>query len=947
VNASAKPKHVYLVDGSGYIFRAFHALPPLTRADGTPVNAVLGFTTMLMKLLAETDADHIAVIFDAARDNFRNKIYTDYKAHRPDPPDELVPQFGLIREATRAFNMPAIEMRGFEADDLIATYARQAVEGGAEVTIVSSDKDLMQLVRPGVRMWDPIKNKPIGAADVEEKFGVPPAKVVEVQALAGDSTDNVPGVPGIGVKTAAELIKTYGDVDTLLKRAGEIKQPKRREALQQNAELARISRELVKLKDDVAVEAPLATFARREPNRDTLMAFLKENQFRSVIARVESGSVKLGSGNGAAAAEPAAAAKAPAAKAVAAPSPAGPVDRSAYELVQSLEALDSWITRAREAGVVAFDTETTSLDSIRADLVGISLATAPSAACYIPIGHRAPGGQGTFDLGDSGAPAKAVPAQIPLQQAVTRLKPLLEDPAVLKVGQNIKFDMEMMARLGVRIAPHDDSMLISYVLEGALHGHGLDELSEKHLQHTPIKFSDVAGNGKTQVSFDQIPLDKARDYAAEDADITLRLHQLLKPRLCAERMVTMYETIERPLIPVVADMEMAGIKLDRAQLNALSKDFSERMATLEQQIYKLAGREFNIGSPKQLGEVLFDEMSLSGGKKSKTGAYATGADVLEELAAQGHDLPARVLDWRQISKLKSTYADALVEQINPNTGRVHTSFALALTSTGRLSSNDPNLQNIPVRTEEGRKIRRAFIAEAGHKLLSVDYSQIELRLAAHVAEVEPLKQAFRDGTDIHAMTASQVFGVPVKGMDPMVRRRAKAINFGIIYGISPFGLAQQLGIPQSEAKAYIAAYFERYPGIRDYMDRMKKRAREMGYVTTLFGRRCYLPGIKDINPARRSFMERAAINAPLQGTAADIIKRAMIRIPAALAAKKLKARMLLQVHDELLFEVPEAELAATSVLVKKVMEDAPLPALELSVPLVAETGAADNWAEAH
>jgi DNA polymerase I len=945
--ATPIPKHVYLVDGSGYIFRAFHALPPLTRADGTPVNAVLGFTTMLMKLLSETDADHIAVIFDAARDNFRNKIYTDYKAHRPDPPPELVPQFKLIRDATRAFNMPCIEMRGFEADDLIATYARQAVEGGAEVTIVSSDKDLMQLVRPGIRMWDPIKNKPIGAAEVEEKFGVPPAKVVEVQALAGDSTDNVPGVPGIGVKTAAELIKTYGDVDTLLKRAGEIKQPKRREALQQNAELARISRELVKLKDDVAVEAPLTTFTRREPNRDTLMAFLKENQFRSVIARVESGSVKLG-GNGVTA-EPTATAtaKAPAAKSVAAPSPAGPVDRSAYELVQSLEVLDRWIAQARDAGTVAFDTKTTSLDSIRTDLVGISLATAPGVACYIPIGHRAPAGQGALDLGDSRAPAKAVPAQVPVQQVMARLKPLLEDPGVLKVGQNIKFDMEIMARLGVRIAPHDDSMLISYVLEGALHGHGMDELSEMHLQHTPIKFSDVVGNGRTQVSFDQIPLEKARDYAAEDADITLRLHQLLKPRLCAERLVTMYETIERPLIPIVADMEMAGIKVDRAQLNALSKDFSERMAALEQQIYKFAGHEFNIGSPKQLGEVLFDEMSLPGGKKSKTGAYATGADVLEELGAQGHDLPARVLDWRQISKLKSTYADALVEQINPQTGRVHTSFALALTSTGRLSSNDPNLQNIPVRTEEGRKIRRAFIAEPGHKLLSVDYSQIELRLAAHVAEVEPLKQAFRDGTDIHAMTASQVFGVPVQGMDPMVRRRAKAINFGIIYGISPFGLAQQLGIPQSEAKAYIAAYFERYPGIRDYMDRMKKRAREMGYVTTLFGRRCHLPGIKDINPARRNFMERAAINAPLQGTAADIIKRAMIRIPAALAAKKLKARMLLQVHDELLFEVPEAELAATSALVKKVMEDAPLPALELSVPLVAESGAADNWAEAH
>jgi DNA polymerase-1 len=943
VTAPAKPKHVFLVDGSGYIFRAFHALPPLSRADGTPVNAVLGFTSMLMKLLADTDADHIAVIFDASRKSFRNEIYADYKAHRPDPPPELVPQFALIREATRAFNMPSIEMRGYEADDLIATYARQAVEGGADVTIVSSDKDLMQLIRKGVRMLDPIKNKPIGPAEVEEKFGVPPEKVVEVQALAGDSTDNVPGVPGIGVKTAAELIKTYGDLEALLKRAGEIKQPKRRESLQQNAELARVSRELVKLKDDVAVEAPLASFARREPDRETLLAFLKENQFRSVIARVESGSVKLGNG---AAAAPAKAA-APKAAAAAAPAATGAVDRSGYELVQSLDALDRWIAQARTAGMVAFDTETTSLDSVRADLVGISLATAPGVACYIPVGHRAPGGQGKFDLGDGGGAAKDAPPQIPLQDAVARLKPLLEDAGILKVGQNIKYDMEIMARHGVRIAPHDDTMLISYVLEGALHGHGMDELSEMHLQHTPIKFSDVAGSGKTQITFDQVPLDKARDYSAEDADVTLRLHQALKPRLTAERLVTMYETIERPLIPIVADMELAGIKVDRAQLNKLSKDFSDRLAELETQIHKLAGHEFNIGSPKQLGEVLFDEMGLPGGKKGKTGAYATGADVLEELAGQGHDLPARVLDWRQIAKLKSTYADALVEQINPQTGRVHTSFALASTSTGRLSSNDPNLQNIPVRTEEGRKIRRAFVAEPGHKLLSVDYSQIELRLAAHVAEVEPLKQAFREGADIHAMTASQVFGIPAEGMDPMVRRRAKAINFGIIYGISPFGLAQQLGIPQGEAKAYIEAYFARYPGIRDYMDRMKKRAREMGYVTTLFGRRCHLPGIKDINPARRSFMERAAINAPLQGTAADIIKRAMIRIPDALAAKRLKARMLLQVHDELLFEVPEKELEATSKLVKKVMEGAPLPALELSVPLVAETGAADNWAEAH
>jgi DNA polymerase I len=926
------PKHVYLVDGSGYIFRAFHALPPLTRADGTPVNAVLGFTTMLMKLISETNADHIAVIFDAARKSFRNEIYGDYKAQRPPPPEELVPQFALIREATRAFNIPAVEMPGYEADDLIATYAKLAKAAGADVTIVSSDKDLMQLINERVSMFDPIKNKPIRAAEVEEKFGVGPDKVVEVQALAGDTSDNVPGVPGIGVKTAAELIKTYGDIEGLLARVGEIKQPKRREALQQNAEKARISRRLVLLKDDVVVDHPLASFVRRQPDRDVLMAFLKENQFRSVIARLEG--------------QPAA--KQP--KAIAdstqhAPSPtagtaAAILDMSGYRLVQTLDALDECIARATAAGVVAFDTETTSLDPMKAELVGIALATEPGQGCYVPLGHKAPGTQGGLALAEA-------PPQIDREQALQRLKPLLEDPGVLKIGHNIKYDIELIARHGIRIAPIDDTMILSYVLEGGAHAHGLDELAEQHLNHKTIRYEDVVGSGKAQTTFDYVPLDKARDYAAEDADVTLRLQRALRPLLLGERLVTIYETIDRPLIPVVAAMEMAGVKIDRAELNRLSRDFGERLAQLEEQIYKLAGHPFNIGSPKQLGDVLFDEMGLGAGKKGKTGAYATGADVLEELAAQGHDLPARVLDWRQLSKLKSTYTDALVEQINPPTGRVHTSFALAATSTGRLSSTDPNLQNIPVRTEEGRKIRRAFIAEQGHKLLSVDYSQIELRLAAHMAEIPALKEAFRRGDDIHAMTASQVFGVPVEGMDPMVRRRAKAINFGIIYGISPFGLAQQLGIPQSEAKAYIAAYFERYPGIRDYMDKTKKIARERGYVTTLFGRRCHLPGILDKNPARRSFMERAAINAPLQGTAADIIKRAMIRVPPALQKAKLRARMLLQVHDELLFEVPEAELDATAALVKKVMEGAALPAYELSVPLVAETGIGANWAEAH
>jgi DNA polymerase-1 len=931
------PKHVYLVDGSGYIFRAFHALPPLTRADGTPVNAVLGYTTMLMKLISETNADHIAVIFDAARRSFRNEIYADYKAQRPDTPPELVPQFALVREATRAFNIPAVEMENYEADDLIATYARLAKEAGADVTIVSSDKDLMQLINDRVKMLDPIKNKPIGAVEVEEKFGVGPDKVIEVQALAGDSTDNVPGVPGIGVKTAAELIKTYGDVETLLARAAEIKQPKRREALIQNADKARISRELVTLKSDIAVDHPLASFVRRQPDRDVLMAFLKDNQFRSVIARLE-GQVAPKEARpvtDSTARDPASRPMAPAAASAAS------VDRSGYQLVLAPADLDLWIARASTAGVVGFDTETTSFEAMRAGLCGFSLSVAPNQACYVPVGHRAPGSADGLAFADP-------PPQIPLDQALQRIKPLLEDPGVLKVGHNIKYDCQVMQRHGISVAPIDDSMIVSYVLEGGAHGHGMDELSEMHLNHKTIRYDDVCGSGKSRVTFDCVPLDKARDYAAEDADVTLRLHHALKPRLREERLLTVYETIDRPLIPVVAAMEMAGIKVDREELHRLSRDFAGRLADLEQQIYKLAGHSFNIGSPKQLGELLFDEMSLPGGQKSgKTGAYATGADVLETLAAQGHDLPARVLDWRQLAKLKSTYADALIDQINPETGRVHTSFALAATSTGRLSSNDPNLQNIPVRTEEGRKIRRAFVAEAGHKLLSVDYSQIELRLAAHVADVPALKDAFRSGADIHAMTASQVFGIPAEGMDPMVRRRAKAINFGIIYGISPFGLGQQLGIPQSEAKAYIEAYFQRYPGIRDYMERTKTFARERGYVLTIFGRRCYMPGINDKNPARRSFMERASINAPLQGSAADIIKRAMIRVPPALAQAGLKARMLLQVHDELLFEVPEAEVEATAALVKTVMEGATLPALELSVPLIADIGIGANWAEAH
>jgi len=915
--------HVYLVDGSAYIFRAFHGLPQMTRPDGTPVNAVYGFSNMLNKLIEDTDAEFLAVIFDTARKTFRNDIYPEYKAHRPPPPDELVPQFDLIREATRAYNLPCIEMAGFEADVIIATYVRRAKESGHQVIIVSSDKDLMQLVGDGVQMMDPMKNIMIGPDQVREKFGVGPEKVVDVQALAGDSSDNVPGVPGIGVKTAAELINTYGDLDTLLDHAEEIKQPKRRENLINNSELARVSRELVKLRDDVPVEEQLDDFGITSPDPDTLLAFLKEQGFKSTIARVQA---RFGVDAGE----------------ETAPQPQSPPGETDYALVRDEDALRGWVDAAAAAGAVAVDTETTSLDSMRAELVGVSLSIEPGKACYIPLAHTAPKAQGQLDLGGDVSDGEA-PEQIPFERAIDLLKPLLEDRGVLKIGHNIKYDMEVLARYGIAVAPVDDTMVLSYVLEGGLHGHGLDELATLHFGHTNIKYSEVTGTGKKQIGFAEVALDAALDYAAEDADVTARLHRLLKPRLVEDHMVRVYEAIERALIPVLADMERTGIKVDAAVLKDLSGDFERRGADLGTEIHKLAGHEFNIGSPKQLGEVLFDEMGLEGGRKGKTGAYSTDARVLEDLAAGGHDLPARVLDWRQLAKLRSTYTEALIGQINPDTGRVHTSFGQAIASTGRLSSTDPNLQNIPVRTEDGRKIRRAFVAEKGCTLLSADYSQIELRLLAHVADIAALKSAFRDGADIHAMTASEVFGIPVEGMEPAVRNRAKAINFGIIYGISPFGLGRQLGIPVGEAKTYIETYFEHYPGIRDYMETTKEFARANGFVTTIFGRKCHVPGIQDRNPARRNFSERAAINAPLQGAAADIIKRAMIHVPGALAEAGLEARMLLQVHDELVLEVPESQLDETTSVVRKVMEDA----AHLDVPLVVDTGHAHNWAEAH
>ncbi|HBC08833.1 MAG TPA: DNA polymerase I [Rhodospirillaceae bacterium] len=918
-------EHVFLVDGSGFIFRAYHALPPMTAPDGTPTNAVFGFTKMLMKLVEDTEADFVAVIFDRARKTFRNDIYPEYKAHRPPAPDDLIPQFELVRKATEALNVSAIDMEGFEADDLIATYARQARERGAEVTIVSSDKDLMQLVDDSVVLFDAMKNREIGPDQVMEKFGVAPDKVIDVQALAGDSSDNVPGVAGIGVKTAAQLIGEYGDLDTLLARAAEIKQPKRRESLLGQADMARISRDLVTLRDDVPVTRTIDDMRKKAPDAETLLTFLRDLGFKSLATTVES---RLGmptnGGNGAAAQSPAALAP-------------------QYDLVQSLDQLQPWIKAAYAAGVVAVDTETDALDAMGAGLVGVSLSTEAGRACYIPLAHMSAVPQGQLDLGDGDGGGDSVPEQIPLKDALAALKPMLEDPSILKVGQNIKYDIQVLGRYGVEVAPVDDTMLLSYVLDGGLHGHGMDDLARDFLDYDTIKFKDVAGTGKTQVSFDRVPLDKALDYAAEDADITLRLHNLFKPRLVAEHMVTVYETLERPLVPVLRDMERRGIKVDATVLRDLSADFAARMGDLEGEIHKLAGHEFNIGSPKQLGEILFDEMGLDGGKKTKTGAYATGAEVLEELAAQGHELPQKVLDWRQLAKLKSTYTDTLVGQINPKTGRVHTNYAQAVAATGRLSSSDPNLQNIPIRSEEGRKIRTAFVADKGYILMSADYSQIELRLLAHVAGIDVLKQAFHDGLDIHALTASQVFGIPVDGMDPMVRRRAKAINFGIIYGISAFGLARQLGISRGEAGEYINAYFEQYPGIKAYMERTKEQAKKQGFVETTFGRKCHVRGINDRNPNMRGFAERAAINAPIQGGAADIIKRAMIRLPDALEAAGLGARMLLQVHDELIFEVPDAEIEATRDTVRKVMSGA----AHLSVPLDVDIGTGANWDEAH
>ena len=919
-----------MIDGSAFIFRAYHALPPLTRkSDALLIGAVAGFCNMLFKQIeANTGNDaptHIAVIFDHSGKTFRNDIYDKYKANRPPAPEDLRPQFPLTRDATRAFNIACIEVENYEADDIIATLANQARDAGGRCTIISSDKDMMQLVGGGVEMLDAMKNKRIDVEGVQEKFGVGPDRVADVQALAGDSADNVPGAPGIGIKTAALLINEYGDLETLLERAGEIKQPKRREALIENADLIRISRELVQLVGDMELDFSLDDLELKEPAADTLMTFLSEMEFRTLTKRVAD---KYGVN----------APEMPDAVAPADAVNAPDFDAGKYEWVKDTDALTKWIERIYERGYVAVDTETTGLDTMRVDLVGISLCVDAGEACYIPLTHKESAGNDLF------ASDELAEGQINLNVALTMLKPMLEDETILKIGQNMKYDAKIFSRVGINIAPIDDTMLLSYALHAGLHNHGMDTLSELYLNHKPIPIKPLLGVGKSAITFDKVKVADAVPYAAEDADITLRLWQIFKAKLHTEQVTTVYETMERPLVPVLAEMEMHGIKVERDVLSRMSNTFAQKMAGLEADIHALAGRPFNVGSPKQLGEILFDEMGLEGGKKGKTGAYATGADVLEDLAANGHDLPARVLDWRQLSKLKSTYTDALQDHINPETGRVHTSYIIAGANTGRLASSDPNLQNIPVRSEDGRRIREAFIADEGKVLLSLDYSQIELRILAHIADIEALKQAFRDGHDIHAMTASEMFNVPMEEMTPEIRRQAKAINFGVIYGISGFGLARNLRIPRKEAQGFIDRYFERFPEIRTYMDDTVEYAKEHKYVKTLFGRKIHTPAIASKGP-RAGFAKRAVINAPIQGSAADIIRRAMVRMPAAIS--DLPAKMLLQVHDELIFEVDKEAVDDVTAVVRKVMQNASMPVVQLDVPLIVDAGVGANWAEAH
>jgi len=950
----ADKQHLYLVDGSSYIFRAYHRLPPLTNPQGTPVGAVYGYTTMLWKLaddLHKADGPtHLAVILDASGQSFRNEIYDQYKANRPEAPEDLKPQFPLIRDATRAFSLPCIEEEGLEADDLIASYARAAAKRGWDVTIVSGDKDLMQLVgeevepddgiAPGkVDMLDTMKNQRIGIPEVIEKFGVPPEKVGDVLALMGDSVDNIPGIFGVGPKTATKLIQEHGTLQAALDAAPEMKKSKLQERLLEGRAMAELSRVLVQLKDDCALPMPLDDFRLDAVPKEPLAAFLSEHGFTSLLKRLDGGTGSPARKTDLHPAKPE--------REGAPASPDGnrqampdmpPVDHAAYECVQTMERLEHWIARAFAARKLALDTETSSLDALQASLTGISLALGPNDACYIPLGH---GGSDMF---------AERPEQIERDAAIAALKPLLESDAVLKIGQNIKYDLNVLARHGVTVAPVDDTMIISFALDagrsmdGIGGGHGMDELSQRHFGHAPIAFKDVCGTGKKAIPFGEVPLSRATEYAAEDADVTWRLHALLHPRLAIEHSTRVYERVDRPLIPVVAEMERSGIKVDRAALARLSEEFANEIGRIESEIHELAGQEFTVGSPKQLGDILFDKLGYKGGRKGKSGQYSTDQSMLEKLSAEGAPIAQKVLDWRQLSKLKSTYTDALQAAINPDTGRVHTSYSLVGAQTGRLSSTDPNLQNIPIRTAIGRQIRTAFVPETGNVLLAADYSQIELRLAAHMADVPPLKEAFARGEDIHARTAEELFG----HVDRDTRARAKTINFAILYGISRWGLAGRLGVEADEAQAMIDRYFERFPGIQRYIVATLEGVRERGYSQTLFGRKTWFPRIDSKNQAERQGSERAAINAPIQGTCADIIKRAMVRMMPALAEAGLpQVRMLLQVHDELVFELPEGDVEAASPVIERVMGEAALPSVKLDVPLAVEIGHGTSWDAAH
>jgi DNA polymerase-1 len=926
-----KGHHLHLIDGSAFIFRAYHALPPLTRkSDDLPVGAVSGFCNMLNRYIEDNNGPdaptHVAVIFDHSSHSFRNDIFDGYKANRPPAPEDLVPQFPLTREATKAFNIACEEMEGFEADDMMATLACQARDAGGRVTIISSDKDLMQLVGDGIEMYDAMKNKRIDREGVFEKFGVYPDRVIDVQSLAGDSVDNVPGAPGIGVKTAAALINEFGDLDELLSRAVEIKQPKRRQTLLDHAEQIKLSRELVTLDCNTPLTFALEDLEFRAPIPGQLLDFLTKMEFRTLTKRIAqkfeleiptSDNLDTTSTNNI--------------------SEKIPFNSANYEYIKTADQLQTWIHKIYETGYVAIDTETTSLNDMLAELVGISLATEIGSACYIPIGHKEGQDDDLFDN------FQLVEGQLDLEYVLDCLRPVLTDDSILKIGQNIKYDAKVLSRYGIEVTAFDDTMLLSYAMHGGLHNHGMDALSERYLDHSPISIKTLIGSGKSAITFDKVKIAEAVTYAAEDADITLRLWKIFKQKLHLSKVTKVYESLERPLVSVLAQMEKNGVKVDRETLSRMSNAFAQKMAGLEAEIYELAGETFNVGSPKQLGEIMFDKLGYEGGKKGKNGAYATGADILEELATS-YDFPKRVLDWRQLSKLKSTYTDALQDHINPDTGRVHTSYSIAGAVTGRLSSTEPNLQNIPVRTEDGRRIREAFVAESGNILVSLDYSQIELRILAHIAKIDALKQAFHDGLDIHAMTASEMFDVPLDQMTPEIRRQAKAINFGVIYGISGFGLARNLRIPRAEAQGFIDRYFDRFPGIKEYMDETIKFSKENNYVKTLFGRVIHTPEINAKGPMA-GFAKRAAINAPIQGTAADIIRRAMIRVPDAI--KDLPAKMLLQVHDELLFEVKEEFSQDLVDKVQSIMETASLPFLKMDIPLSVDAGHGLNWAEAH